>query len=380
VRWVSSVPPGEPEEPVRTVPQAVPTTLSARGTLLSVSSFTAILLAALLGIVHVPYVALSPGPVVDVIAGDDDDEALITIAGTETYPTDGELDLTTVSLRGGPGLEMSLGELLIDWLDPDVNVVPRELYYPPEQSQAEADEQSAAEMTGSQTNAKVAALTELGIDVPATVTTTIESISGGVPAADVLRVGDVVTSVNGADIADFTALQQAIRALPAEADVTIGITRSGDPMTVTTRTVDSEGTTVLGVSPHVDHEFPFSIDIAIDDVGGPSAGTMFALGIIDQLTPGAMTGGEHIAGTGAIAADGTVQQIGGLRQKVLGSEADGATWFLAPREECSQVAGATPDGITVIPISTLHEAREAVEAIGAGDGSTLATCDDVAAS
>jgi PDZ domain-containing protein len=352
------------------------TTLSPHGRLLAVSAFTAVLIAALMGVVHVPYVALSPGPVTDVIAGTTKDtRGLITVSGHETYPTSGQLDLTTVSLRGGPGLEMTLGELLVDWVDPAVNVVPRAFYFPPAQSQAEADAASAAEMTGPQTDAKVAALTELGIDVPATTTTRVDSVAADAPAAAVLRPGDVITSLDGTAIADFPALQSGIRALPGDATVTIGLTRGGEARTVTTRTVRANGTTLLGISPHVDYAFPFSIDIAIDDVGGPSAGTMFALGIIDELTPGAMTGGQHIAGTGAIDADGTVEQIGGLRQKVLGAKADGARWFLAPREECDQVAGATPDGITVVPISTLHEARTAVEAIGAGKGATLRTCD-----
>ncbi|MEW1956286.1 PDZ domain-containing protein [Kineococcus sp. NPDC059986] len=349
--------------------------LGASSTLLSLSAFVVVALAAVFGIVHTPYVALSPGPVTDVLGSSPGQKGLVEVSGRQTYPTNGQLDLTTVSLRGGPGLEMGLGETLLDWLDPSVNVVPRELYFPPDQSEKEADVASAAEMTGSQTNAKVAALTELGIDVPSTVTTQVEEVAAGVPAADVLRPGDVVTSVDGRTVADFPALQADVRALTAGAEVRLGITRGGAAQTVTTRTVASNGATLLGITPHVDYRFPFTIDIAIDDVGGPSAGTMFALAIVDELTPGAMTGGQHIAGTGAIAADGTVQQIGGLRQKVIGAHDAGARWFLAPRAECDQVAGATPDGITVVPISTLHEARLAVEAIGQGKGSTLATCD-----
>ena len=365
--------------------------LSPRGLLLAVSAFTAVLLTALLGVLHVPYVALSPGPVVDVIAGshagqeqegdagEGSVEGLISISGAQTHPTGGALDLTTVSVRGGPGLEMTLGELLLSWRDPDVSVAPRALYYPGGQTQQEADERSAAEMTGSQENAKVAALRELGIDVPATTTTRVEQVAADAPAARVLRPGDTITSVDGDPVADFAALQAAVRALPADAPVTLGLTRGGVPQTVSTRTVSSGGVTLLGITPDVEHDFPFSIDIAIDDVGGPSAGTMFALGIVDELTPGAMTGGEHVAGTGAIAADGTVLEIGGLRQKVLGARAEGARWFLAPRAECGQVAGAVPEGITVLPVSTLHEARAAVEAIGAGEGGTLQTCEAVAA-
>ena len=364
--------------------------MSPRSLLLAVSAFCAVLLTALLGVLHVPYVALSPGPVTDVIAGagagagggdedGDEDGGLITVSGAPTYPTDGQLDLTTVSLRGGPGLEMTLGELLADWRDPDVSVVPRSLYFRPETTQQQADAESAAEMSGSQESAKVAALTELGIDVPSTTTRRVAQVGGDAPAAAVLRAGDEITSVDGAGVADFAALQAAVRALAPGADVTLGIQRGGQARTVTTRTYAPEGTTLLGIVPDVEYAFPFEIDIAIDDVGGPSAGTMFALGIVDTLTPGAMTGGQHVAGTGEIAADGTVGPIGGLRQKVLGARAAGAEWFLAPVEECSQVAGASPAGITVVGVSTLHEARAAVEAIGAGDGAALTTCDRSAA-
>lgn len=357
--------------------------LGPRGLLLAVSAFTTIALSAFAGLLPVPYVALSPGPVTDVIAGSGEGEdpatGLIRISGAPTYPTSGQLDLTTVSLRGGPGLEMTLGEALLDWRDGDVAVLPRGLYFRADTTQQQADAESAAEMTGSQESAKVAALTELGIDVPSTTTRRIASVYSDVPAADVLLPGDEITAVDGVDVPDFAALQAAVRALPDDAEVRLGLLRDGEPRTVTTRTVSSGGTTAIGIVPVVDHDLPFTIDIDLEDVGGPSAGTMFALGIVDELTPGAMTGGEHVAGTGSIAADGTVGPIGGLRQKVIGSHDAGARWFLAPREECGQIAGATPSGITVVPVSTLHEAVEAVTAIGEGTGGALTTCDEAAA-
>jgi len=357
--------------------------LGPRGLLLAVSAFVTILLTAFAGLLPVPFVALSPGPVTDVIAGSGEGEdpatGLIRIEGAPTYPTQGRLDLTTVSLRGGPGRDMTLVELLLDWRDGDVAVLPRGLYFRADTTQQQADAESAAEMTGSQESAKVAALTELGIDVPATTTRRVASVYADVPAADVLRVGDEITAVDGVDVPDFAALQTAIRALPEDAPVTLGVLRGGKPVTVTTRTVSSGGTTAIGIVPVVEYDLPFSIDIDLDDVGGPSAGTMFALGIVDELTPGAMTGDEHVAGTGSITADGTVGPIGGLRQKVVGSQEAGARWFLAPREECGQVAGATPDGITVVPITTLHDAVQAVTAIGEGTGDALTTCDEVAA-
>lgn len=384
--------PGAGQDP----PAAAPAreALSARGTLLTASAFCAVALVALAGVLDVPYVSLGPGPVRDVLAapqppgepsgepsgeGAADARALVRVSGAPTYPTDGRLDLTTVSLRGGPGLEVSLAEVLLDWRDEDVSVVPRELYYAPRTTQEEADAQSAAEMTGSQEDAKVAALRELGIEVPETTTRRVRQVDPDAPAAGVLRAGDEITAVDGTPVGTFEALRAAVSALPAGAEVRLGLSRGGEEREVTTRTYAPQGSTLLGVVPDVEYDLPFEVDIAIDDVGGPSAGTVFALAVVDLLTPGAMTGGEHVAGTGAIAVDGTVQPIGGLRQKVIGARRAGAGWFLAPAQECGEVAGSTPPGITVVGITTLHDARRAVEDIGAGRGAQVATCEEVAA-
>ncbi len=378
--------------------------VAARTVLLASSSLVAVLLLSLLSLVPVPYVALSPGPVRDVLGGQPaadatadatadaaadtpaetsppapaGEEPLIRIAGAETYPTEGRLDLTTVSLRGGPGYEMSLGEVLVHWLDRDTSVLPRSLYFGAGTTREEADRRSAAEMTGSQEAAKVAALTQLGIDVPSTTTRRVAAVDPAAPAADALRAGDEITAVDGEPVPTFEDLRAAVSALPADAEVVLTVRREqgggDDEVEVRTRTYAQRGATLLGIVPVVDHEFPFDVDISIDDVGGPSAGLVFALGVVDELTPGALTGGEHVAGTGAIAVDGAVLPIGGLRQKVVGARAQGAEWFLAPAEECSQVRGAVPDGITVLGVSTLAEAVAAVEAVGAGRGGTLAAC------
>ncbi|WP_432490792.1 YlbL family protein [Kineococcus gypseus] len=378
---------------------ARPAGLSARGALLAASSFCAVALLALVGVLDAPYVLLSPGPSIDVLSppgdaddtGDADDAddtggagdaggggdgALVQVSGAPTYPTRGRLDLTTVSLRGGPGLEVSLGEVLLAWRDPRVSVVPRSLYFAPTTTREEADALSAAEMTGSQEAATVAALRELGVPVPSTTTRRVQEVDPDAPAAAVLRPGDVITAVDGRDVGDFAALRAAVGALEPGAPVRLGVRRGEEDVEVATRTYAPAGETLLGVVPDVEHDIPYDVDIAIDDVGGPSAGTVFALALVDLLTPGAMTGGEHVAGTGSISADGTVGTIGGLRQKVAGARREGARWFLAPAAECPEVAGGTPAGITVVPVRTLHEARTAVEAIGAGRGEELSTCAD----
>jgi len=121
-------------------------------------------------------------------------------------------------------------------------------------------------------------------------------------------------------------------------------------------------------------DMPVDVTISIDDIGGPSAGTMFALGIIDKLTPEDEADGEVIAGTGTMDVTGAVGPIGGIRQKLAGAERDGADWFLAPAGNCDEVVGHVPDGLRVVRVATLHEARVAMEAIGAGEAGDLPTC------
>jgi PDZ domain-containing protein len=125
----------------------------------------------------------------------------------------------------------------------------------------------------------------------------------------------------------------------------------------------------------MDYEFPIDVEIQLNNVGGPSAGMMFSLGIIDKLTPGAITGGESIAGTGTIDSSGVVGGIGGIRQKMYGARDAGASWMLAPASNCNEVVGHIPDGLRVIPVETLDEARGVVEQIGEGaDSAGFAEC------
>ena len=124
----------------------------------------------------------------------------------------------------------------------------------------------------------------------------------------------------------------------------------------------------------VTYDFPFEVQIQLDKVGGPSAGMMFALGIIDKLTPGQLQGGENVAGTGTIDQSGAVGPIGGIQQKLHGALESGATWFLAPADNCDEVTGNIPDGLTVFSVSTLDQALTALEGIKTGDTSDLPTC------
>jgi PDZ domain-containing protein len=150
----------------------------------------------------------------------------------------------------------------------------------------------------------------------------------------------------------------------------VTVLRDGEELTRSVPTqVGAGGRTVVGIFPTDSYELPFTIDIGIDRVGGPSAGLLLALGIVDKLTPGALTGGAHIAGTGTIDGDGTVGRIGGIEQKVVAAQEVGATVFLVPADNCAEAVGAAPKGLQLVRVNTLEDALDALAAIRDGAGS-----------
>jgi PDZ domain-containing protein len=340
----------------------------------------ALALVLLVGLLPAPYVIERPGPVVDTLGTtkvDGSSGPLITIPGRRTYPTTGRLDLLTVSVLGSPSATPSWIELALAWFDRAKSVVPIEEIYPQGASQHQLDQQSTAEMADSQQDAKAAALRKLGYAVPATVQ--VAEVQPGSAAAGTLHAGDVLRTANGEAVTSTSVLQAAVRANGAGRPMTLGITRAAHPATVSVRPrmVDYGGQkrALLGIATSERFRFPFTVDIRLANVGGPSAGMMFALGIIDKLTPGALTGGKHIAGTGTIDADGTVGPIGGIVQKMAGARAAGATVFLAPKSNCDEVVGHVPPGLAVYAVQTLNESLRDVKTVASGASTSgLATC------
>jgi PDZ domain-containing protein len=228
-------------------------------------------------------------------------------------------------------------------------------------------------MTSSQENATVAALTELGYKVPATLT--VGGVGKGTGSDGVVHVGDVLTSINGRVLVTYQDLTEAMDAVMPGATVAVGVARKGkqtDLRIVTRKGAD--GRAMLGVAMDPKFDYPVSVSIKINDIGGPSAGMMFALGIIDRMTPQDEAGGKDVAGTGTMSIGGDVGPIGGIQQKMYGARRDGAAWFLAPAGNCDEVAGHVPAGLHVAKVATLHEARLALAAIGEGKGATVPTC------
>jgi PDZ domain-containing protein len=334
------------------------------------------LLAAALGVtavsLPVPYVVESPGPTFNTL-GEDKGKPVITVTGHETFPAKGNLDLTTVYVDGGPNGPVSIIEAFSAWLDGNKAVYPEELIFPKGVTKEQSQQESAVAMETSQENAVAAALRELKI--PFEQKMEIASLPEDSASNGKLQAGDVLVSINDKPITALGVVQAELAAGNGT-PVTVVVDRGGSkvPATVTPAKT-SAGRYVLGVILQYKFTFPFDVKISLDKVGGPSAGMMFALGIVDTVTPGDLTGGKHIAGTGTITPDGVVGPIGGIAQKMHGARSGGATLFLAPAANCSDVVGHIPDGLQVVKVESLAEARKAVELAASGaDTSGLPVC------
>ena len=341
------------------------------------SGLTAFGLLVAMLLVPVPYAVEASGPTFNTL-GEVAEHPLITVDGAETYADDeGELRLTTVTSAGGPGFPVTTGSVLRGWLAEDMVVQPAEAVFAPEVTEEERSQMAARQMASSQQNATVSALTALGYDVPAVLTIT-EPVSGSGAVGQVQH-GDVITDLRTPEgvhaITTYQNLSDALAATEPGTVVTMTVDRGGEPTDLEIRTGDDgQGGSVLGVYLNAEFDYPIDVHIEIDNVGGPSAGTMFALGIIDLLTPEPMAGGHVVAGTGTITPDGQVGPIGGIRLKLLGALRDGAEYFLAPASNCDEVVGHVPDGLQVIRIATLAEAQEAVQALADGSAAELPSC------
>ena len=345
-----------------------------RFSLMVVSGVVAVVLAVAAMTLLVPYVIESPGPAINTI-GEINGSPIISVTGHESFPSkSGSLDLTTVHLTGGlPENGISFFTALKSWLTPLHSLYPAELIYAPGVSQETIDTERSASMTGSQENATAAALQALGIDFESNLA--VASIPEDGAASGILKPDDVMLTIGGQKVTDLKVIQAVLAEGSGTAE-DLEVRRDGTEVTVSvTPKEGQDGKYLLGIALQNTFKFPFEVKISLENIGGPSAGMIFALGIMDTLTPGELTGGKQFAGTGTIDPDGQVGGIGGIAQKLIGAHKSGANYFLAPAANCADVVGHVPDGLQVIKVSTLKEAYDAVSLIGSGgDGSTLATC------
>lgn len=339
--------------------------MSRRAVTLLIAGIGALACIAVALVVPVPYVALLPGPTYNTL-GPLKGKPVVQITGHKTFPVAGHLNMVTVSYIGGPGANppFNIFAAIQAWLSPHEAVVPQQELFPPGQTQQQVVKQDSEEMANSQQTAQAAALCQLGIKFD-----TIDTISGtvaGLPAAGKLHHGDVIVAVGGQPVTCHASAASLISAHPAGQRLTLQIRRQGKLRSVALTTATYQGRPVVGVNVLESFRFPFPVKINIGDVGGPSAGMMFALAIIDKLTRDNLTGGKFIAGTGEIAVGGAVGPIGGIQQKMAGARAAGATIFLTPAANCADTAGAVPAGMRLVKVSTLSGAIAALQALKQG--------------
>ncbi len=344
-------------------------TLASRRRLwLSSAGLLSAILMAVGVLLPVPFVELSPGPTFNTI-GEVDGKPLIEISGTPTFPTAGNLDMTTVNERGGPDHGVYLGRVLIGWADPHVRILPREAFYPDDIDQSDVVAQNVRDFNDSESDSTAAALTYL--KRPYDTIVVVASVITGAPADGHLEPGDQILQIDSTPVTVPGDVAKAMGGVKPGQTVTVKVRREQD------QTLEEKVTTVasprdpakafMGISVGTDFRAPFQLDFSLGGVGGPSAGMMLSLGIIDKLTPGELNGGKFVAGTGTITPDGTVGPIGGIEQKLVGARRAGATLFLAPAANCAEVLReGIPAGLTVAQVATLSDSVAAVGAYAAG--------------
>ncbi len=325
-------------------------------------------------VIHLPYAVMSPGPTVNTLGSlEGQDLPLITIDDLPTYPAEGELNFTTVSVAGGPGFPVDVWTVLGAWIDPDRDVFPVEQVFDPAASEEQVAEENAVQMEGSQQEATAVALRALGHRVPTYVA--IARLLDASEAKGILKEGDRLLTIGGLPATDPDAVRSALQTVKPGESIAVEVSRNGERIKVVTPTIEGqENKTALGILLSLDHDFPAKVTISAGEVGGPSAGLMFSLGIYDKLTPGSLTGDKQIAGTGTIDDEGSVGPIGGIKQKLAGASDDGADYFLAPADNCNEVRGNIPDGLEVFRVASFDEARVIVEGIAAGRIDDLPRC------
>ena len=330
-----------------------------------------IVLLAVGAFVQLPLAAIGPGPTFNTLGEtkvkDKHNKVVevpvIQVFGTQPDQVDGSLDMTTVNVLTGFGLftALQLG------FDKDWNVVPRSALFPPGISNEQMSQIQAAEMSQSENAAITAAMNYLNQPVA----TFVGTIFKKSPATGKLKVGDQIAAVNGKLITLATDVHTALRGTKAGDKVAISVIRAGQPLTQTitlkSGAPDITDRGILGVGIYSEPVGAIKVRINLADVGGPSAGLMFTLAIIDKLSPGSLTAGKHIAGTGTMDYDGTVGPIGGITHKLLAASRAGAKYFFVPAKNCAEAVSAQHKGVTLVRVTTLHSALDALAQIRAGE-------------
>jgi len=307
---------------------------------------------ALIGLVFalnfytLPVVALSPGPMEDVLAR-------LKVEGSEVYDSEGKLYLTSVGIDDN----VRFYEALLDMANHDVELLPRQVVYPDQRDDQEIDRENAELMDRSKETATVVALREVGYDIePSGVE--ITEVLPGAPAFGRLKPTDRILEADGHEVHSTEQVRAAIQRHKAGERVAFKVERIGRTSTVPVQLQQVDGEPRAGiVLRDVFPELPVKVSIETQNhIGGPSAGLMFTLSIIDKLTQEDLTAGRRIAGTGEIALDGGVLPVGGVAEKLVAVERMGVQTFFIPEDNCAGVRGRVPDGLRLVKVGNVKDA------------------------
>jgi Lon-like protease len=314
----------------------------------------------LLAAVTVPYVSLGPGPTFDTL-GVIEGKEVVDIKGADVHKTNGHLNMTTVSQRDG----LTLGQALTLWMSGREQLVPRDLVYPPDKSKDEIDEGNAQEFKRSEDSAEYAALGYLKY-APAV---TVETVNKDGASTGKLEEGDAIDAVNGTPVSNLEQFQKLMEKTKPGDEVILDFRRKNAPPGIATVKLGSapeKEQGVLGIGVVEAPWAPFTIDFNLANIGGPSAGLVFSLAVIDKLTTGDLSGDKFVAGTGTIDADGKVGSIGGITHKIVAAQDAGASVFLVPAENCNEAKSAHENGMDLVKVENLGGAVDALKALSAG--------------
>jgi PDZ domain-containing protein len=304
--------------------------------------------------VQLPYDTLAPGSARAV-------NAVIEVKGHPSYPPQGKVFYTTVSVRE----RVNPYEALAGWLDPAVEVLPETKVrgtVPPDEFQR----MNVEAMADSKTTAQVLALRELGFTSLGVGAEVVE-VQADLPAAAVLKPNDVIVAIDGKPVTNSSDAVTAIRARAPGDTVRLRITR-GDAQPVDVEAVlgEGDGRPLLGVRLSTKIQLPFEINIDSGRVVGPSAGLAYGLELLDLLTPGELTGGSSVAATGELMADGTVGAIGGVAQKAVTVRRAGIKVFIVPKANEAEARAHAGKNLEIRGVATFDEALKALASL---DGS-----------
>ncbi|GAA1349577.1 YlbL family protein [Saccharothrix algeriensis] len=333
--------------------------LTRRTWTLVISLVVVLALGLLGGFARVPYVALGPGPTYDTL-GRVDGADVVQVDGQETFPTKGSLTMTTVSLTDDVSLFGALGL----WVSGRYALAPRDEFFRPGESEQQVRDQNVKAFQDSQTSAEVAALRYLGYPMKVVAAEITENSA----ADDVIQPDDRLLAVNGKEIGSYEDVRAALENTRPGDQVDITFQRESARQTarITLGSTPDRPTGFLGILPVDRADVPFDIKISLADVGGPSAGLLFALSIVDKLTPGELNGGQAVAGTGEINDLGEVGRIGGINFKMVAARESGATTFLVPAGNCDEAKQHAPEGLRLVRVEKLADAVESLKAISEG--------------